>query len=65
MQLLNDGQYIGAFSIMQYGAAGYMYLSNAVLQALDIFAVGSEFGKFILLCARNIVIVNKKKCLFM
>jgi hypothetical protein len=45
MQLLNDPQYEGAFFVMQYGAAGHMYLSNAVMQALDIFAVDADTGQ--------------------
>jgi hypothetical protein len=44
MQLLNDPKNEGSFSVIQYGTTGHMYMSNSVLQALDIFAIGTENG---------------------
>ncbi|KAI3422070.1 hypothetical protein GPALN_012605 [Globodera pallida] len=45
-QLLTDAQNEGAFAVMRYGQHGFMHLSNAALQALDIFAIGGEIDAF-------------------
>uniref|UniRef100_A0A183CGT2 W2 domain-containing protein n=1 Tax=Globodera pallida TaxID=36090 RepID=A0A183CGT2_GLOPA len=45
-QLLADAQNEGAFAVMRYGQHGFMHLSNAALQALDIFAIGGEIDAF-------------------
>lgn len=37
---LFDTQYERIFSLMPYNSVGYMYLGNAVIQALEIFGVG-------------------------
>lgn len=39
---LFDTQYERIFSLMPYNSVGYMYLGNAVIQALEIFGVSSD-----------------------
>lgn len=42
MQLLNDVKYEDVFNLANYGSIGFMYLSNAALQALEIFSFSSD-----------------------
>lgn len=44
LQLLDDSKYENSFQLLNYGSYGYMYVSNATLQALEIFSISSDFG---------------------